>query len=551
MFNLKATYFYCLAVKITLVRFIKKIYFTTNHYNKSLKTQLPEQLYFYPNPFLFSSFINQKNFTFKLSQIDTDTFWDESMESKEEKNLNSFFWLNLINRKNNGLVIQKIISLWIKKNNKYNKKNWQNSDISKRILAWILNADIILNNADVHFKRNFFNSIITQVNHLKNNLNYENNPIKKIEIISAIILSGLIFKEYNQNFELGIKKLKYIIDDYFDNDGCPVNRNIYDLVQSSKFLILIKECCKDAQEYIPDYLDDVVDKLVDSVYAIKTPNQKSPLFNGANEFKINPYLDYLSGLEYTPKNTKNQVSQIYILRSKKFLLFFDVGSPPKKKNSIGYQSGPLSFEYFVDNHKIITNCGFGNKISKKAELISKLTSAQSTLCLNDFSVTEFERSNLINSVFGNSLTSLFQVFDFNVDEDINSISVSAKHDAYKKKFDYICERKIKINKKNGNLSGDDSLILNNNNTETSTIYDIRFHLYPGINAVQTIGKNAILIQVEKNNSLIFTSAGENISLEKSIFLGRNQIINNYCITISGILTKNESKKIHWEFKKNN
>ena len=85
MFNLKATYFYCLAVKITLVRFIKKIYFTTNHYNKSLKTQLPEQLYFYPNPFLFSSFINQKNFTFKLSQIDTDTFWDESMESKEEK----------------------------------------------------------------------------------------------------------------------------------------------------------------------------------------------------------------------------------------------------------------------------------------------------------------------------------------------------------------------------------------------------------------------------------------------------------------------------------
>jgi len=68
--------------------------------------------------------------------------------------------------------------------------------------------------------------------------------------------------------------------------------------------------------------------------------------------------------------------------------------------------------------------------------------------------------------------------------------------------------------------------------------------------VQTIGKNAILIQVEKNKSLIFTSSGENISLEKSIFLGRNQIINNSCITISGILKKNESKKIHWDLRKN-
>ena len=45
--------------------------------------------------------------------------------------------------------------------------------ISKRILAWILNADIILNNADRSFKESFFNSIIIQVNHLKKNLSDE------------------------------------------------------------------------------------------------------------------------------------------------------------------------------------------------------------------------------------------------------------------------------------------------------------------------------------------------------------------------------------------
>ena len=86
---------------------------------------------------------------------------------------------------------------------------------------------------------------------------------------------------------------------------------------------------------------------------------------------------------------------------------FDVGGPPKKSFSKSYQSGPLSFEYYIDEIKIITNCGFGCNISPKAELLSKLTSAQSTLTINDTSVTRFERNKLINSIFGNSIKKFF------------------------------------------------------------------------------------------------------------------------------------------------
>jgi hypothetical protein len=122
MFSFKAAYFYFLAVKIILARFIKKIYFSTTYYNKLLKTKLPEYLYFYPNPFLLSSFVNHKIFIFKLSKVNIDSFWGDFESTKEEENLNSFFWLNLINRKNDGEAIQQIISIWIKNNIKYKKK---------------------------------------------------------------------------------------------------------------------------------------------------------------------------------------------------------------------------------------------------------------------------------------------------------------------------------------------------------------------------------------------------------------------------------------------
>ena len=41
MFNLRSVYFYFLAIKIYLYKNLKKIYFTTNYYNNSLKSKSP------------------------------------------------------------------------------------------------------------------------------------------------------------------------------------------------------------------------------------------------------------------------------------------------------------------------------------------------------------------------------------------------------------------------------------------------------------------------------------------------------------------------------
>ena len=549
MLSLKGIYFYFLAVKITLHNLFKEIYFSTRYYNNSLKEKYPSDFHFYPNSYLLSSFVNHKNFAFKISDFDIANFWNKKKQ-KDLDNLNSFYWLSLINRKNDGQAIQKIISLWIDKNKIYKKKIWQNSIVSKRIISWILNADIILNNTNLYFKENFFQSITVQVNHLKKSLHSEHNLPKKIEIISAILLTGLVFKEFNSNFNMSIKELKKIVNDFFDEDGFPLNRNIYDLVQCSKFLVLIRECCRDAQEYVPDYLDTIVEKIIICVHSFKTNADKIPLFNGTSEFKMNDYLNYLSGLDYKLKKTKKNVGQISIMKSKKTTVFFDYGEPPKKDFSNSYQSGPLSFEYYVNEKKIITNCGYGRKISKKAELVSRLTSAQSSVTINDTSVTKFERNKIINSAFGTSIKSSFKIKDYEYKEDLKSIAVSASHDAYQNNFGLIHLRNIILQKQEDNLYGEDKFISAKNDKLPGT-YNIRFHLYPGIIPVQTLGGSTILIPIEKNKSLIFISKEEDLKIEKSIFLGRNEILNNFCINISGRLKNNEDKLVKWSIKKNN
>ena len=239
MFNLKSIYFYFLAVQISLIKFFKKIYFSTSFYNKSLISKTPQQFYFHPNPFLLSSITNYKKYSFKISEIDPNVFWVKKKNNWEEKEVHSFLWLNLIDRKNDGKSLQKIIDVWMLKHSKYKRKVWESSVLSKRIISWILNVDIILNNGSFYFKKNFLNSIISQTNHLKKNIKFEKNYSKRLEVLTALLLSGLVFKEYINNFNIGIKELEKLTKDYFDDDGFPLTRNPSDLIFFSKYLLYL------------------------------------------------------------------------------------------------------------------------------------------------------------------------------------------------------------------------------------------------------------------------------------------------------------------------
>ena len=83
---------------------------------------------------------------------------------------------------------------------------------------------------------------------------------KKLEILTALILSGIVFKEYEENYNIGIKELEKFVKSYFDKDGFPLTRSPNDLIFFTKYLLLCHENIKDAQKYIPEFLDDIIKK---------------------------------------------------------------------------------------------------------------------------------------------------------------------------------------------------------------------------------------------------------------------------------------------------
>ena len=547
MLDLESIYLYFLSLKKITIKTIRGFFFSTPFYNKRLVTEIPSRFFFYPNPYLLSPFLNHKETLLKISKFEANYFWNNSKSKSDIKNLHSFLWLNLIDRKNDKESMKKIVSDWIKIYGNYKKEIWDENILSKRIIAWISNADLFLDKKEDKFLKFFTTFLIKQINFIKKNLNIVSYDTTKISCLASIILSGLVFKEYYQNYNFGMRELKKIIINFFDKDGFPKNRNPEHLILFLQYFIIIKEWIKNGQESVPDYLNDIIDRNMICLNSLKNENKNLPLFNGTTEKNLDSFFLYLSKLNYIFDKKLKIVGQIQIVNNKKNTLYFDSGEPPIYEHSKDYQSGPLSFEFFYEDNKIITNCGYGRKISKKTQLISKFTSAQSTLCLNDTSVVKFQRNNLINKTFGSTINDGFKISDSIREENKNDIYIAATHNAYLSRYGYLHKREIKILKKSGIVNGVDTLI-KKRNTPQGLGFSIRFHIYPGISAIKTLSGQSILLQINQKKSWMLISDSHNLEIEKGLFMGRNKVVSNNCAVIYGN-TNQQDTCIKWELKR--
>ena len=171
----------------------------------------------------------------------------------------------------------------------------------------------------------------------------------------------------------------------------------------------------------------------------------------------------------------------------------DIDKPPQKKFSKSYQSGPLSFEYFLDGVKIITNSGFGSHISKKIELLSRVTACQSTLTINDTSVTKFEKNEMISKIYGNSIKDSFKSYDFSSKNEGQIVGFSSTNNGYEKKYGCTHKREIYLDKENNFLKGTDHIFKAKDGYPIR--YAFRFHINPELNVVKTMSGNSALIQI--------------------------------------------------------
>lgn len=534
MYGPKSIKLYFLSILKLFFLNIRTIYFKSNIYNKKLITFIPSRIYYKPSSYLSASLISINSDFYKIKDASLDEFWETNKKDKLKfENLHGFLWLTRLDRKNNKIVTQNIIRSWINIFFNYDPDAWDMEITAKRIIAWSSNTDITLEDSDKEYRKKFFVSLIKQSNFLTRNLNNVFYDHSKIISCAAIILSGMIFEEYNSQYRIGIKKLEKVINVYFDENGFPKSRNPEEVFICIKYLILIREWHKESQRPIPDFLNEIITKCGNCYALLSCTNKQFPLFNGATEINYKDYDIFLKSLKYKFVNKNHEIADLIKIRKKRFDFFIDCGNPPPDIFAKDYQAGCLSFELISNKQKVICNSGYGKYLSSPLSSISRSTAAHSTLYINDNSSCNFQKNQFINKVYGNSIIHRHRIIKKNYTEDKDFYSISAAHNGYEKKFGYIHVRSIKISKKEDKIFGFDELKKTKKNSSLLN-YFIRFHIYPGTKIVKTIAGNSILISLSNGEGWSLMSKTNNFEIEKNIFVGnKSKIINNESIFMSG------------------
>ena len=549
MYRIKSIKLYFLSIfKLSFLSF-RNYYFKSSFYNKKLIIFIPTRIFYNPSPYLSASLATIGSNFYKITNTLPELLWQTSIKDRQKfENLHGFLWLTKLDRKNSKNITKDIIKSWINNFFNYDPYTWEMEITARRIIAWSSNIDLTLEDSEKIYKKKFFMSLIKQSNFLSKNLKSLVYEPGKIICCSAIILSGIMFKENESNFKTGIRELEKIIKNYFDENGFPKSRNPEEVFICIKYLILVREWLKEAQKTVPHFLDEIVRKCGNCYAILSCSNKQFPLFNGATEINHKDYDIFLKNLKYKFSNKNHEVADFIKIKKKKFEFFIDCGNPPPNSFSKYYQAGCLAFELISNKQKIICNLGCGKYLSQKIASISRSTAAHSTLYINDTSSCVFQKNKFINKVYGNSLIQRHKVIDKNYLDDKNFYSISASHNGYEKKFGYIHKRSVIVSKKEDKIFGQDEL-KKTKNYSNSLNYFVRFHIYPDTKIVKTKAGNSILISLSNGEGWLLSSKTNNFEIEKNIFLGnKNKIINNESVSISGNIDK-EIVLIKWEIER--
>ena len=500
----------------------RNYYLKSNFYNKKLITFIPDRIFYNPSAHLSASLTTISNDFYKITNTSPKVLWEINFKDKLNfENLHNFLWLTRLDRKNSKKITKEIIDSWINNFFNYDTHSWRMEITAKRIIAWVSNTDITLENSEKTYKEKFLLSLVKQSNFLVKNLKNTYNDSNKIICCAAIILSGMIFKENYSNYKIGIKELEKIVKNYFDDEGFPKSRNPEEVFICVKYFILIREWLKEALKPIPDFLNEIIKKTGGCYTILSCNNKQFPLFNGSTEINHKDYDIFLKTLKYKFTNKNNEVGNLFKIKNKKFEFFIDCGNPPPNKFAKYYQAGCLSFELISNKQKIICNSGYGKYFSSKIISLSRSTAAHSTLYINNNSSCIFQKNKLINKIYGSSLLEQHKIIDKNYTENKDFYSLTASHNGYEKRFGYIHTRSIKILKKEDKIFGQDKL----NKTkkyDNSILFSIRFHIYPNTKIVKTKAGNSVLISLSNGEGWLLRSDTNNFEIEKSIFLGNKK-----------------------------
>jgi uncharacterized heparinase superfamily protein len=439
-----------------------------------------------------------------------------------------FGWLRHLRAADSAITranARALVEEWIIQGGSNDPIAWRPDVLARRIISWLSQATLLLDDSDVRFYRRFIRSLTRHVRQLRRTAAEAHDGVPRLQAMIALTYAALCMAGQTKHTRSAARRLGEELGRQILPDGGHISRNPDVLIELLLDLLPLRQLFTARNLVPPDALLNAIDRMMPMLRFFRHGDGNFALFNGMGPTPTDLLTTILAYDDARGTPVANAPHSGYQrIEANGTVVLMDTGTPPPIAVSTEAHAGCLSFELSTRQNRIVVNCGMPSNSRESWRQVARGTPAHSTVTFNDASSCRFVESGPIKHML-DGMPVLSGPRQVTVDRDRSdaAIVLRASHDGYASSFDVIHQRTLMLSADGRRLDGEDVFVpaLGNALMPDRDQFAIRFHLHPSIKANRLSDAHGAMMVMANKEVWTFSAYEDRIDLEESVYLAGN------------------------------
>ena len=305
----------------------------------------------------------------------------------------SFAWLRHLRAADSAITranARSLVDEWINLQGGWHPLGWRVDILSRRIVCWLSQAPLILQDADARFYRRFLRSLTRQVRYLRRSLKQSRDGLPRLQAVIALTYASLCMPGQSGSLRGNARRLIEELRAQILPDGGHISRNPGALIELLLDLLPLRQVFSARHLQPPPALNNAIDRMMPMLRFFRHGDGNFALFNGMGPTPADLLATVLAYDDARGAPLSNAPHSGYQrIEAGATALLMDTGRPPPLALSQEAHAGCLSFELSWKQQRLVVNCGLPAVNKETWRQVARATAAHSTVTFNDASSCRF------------------------------------------------------------------------------------------------------------------------------------------------------------------
>jgi uncharacterized heparinase superfamily protein len=436
-----------------------------------------------------------------------------------------FSWLRHLRAAQSGITranARALVDEWITLNRSHDPIAWRADVVARRVMSWLSQAPLVLDDADAQFYRRFLRSLTRQVRHLRHTVWQARDGVPRLQAAIALAYAALCMARQQRHIRAASKRLSDELARQILPDGGHISRNPGALIELLVDLLPLRSVFTARNLVPPPALLNAIDRMMPMLRFFRHGDGNFALFNGMGPTPTDLLTTVLAYDDARGAPLANAPHSGYQrLESAGTLVLMDAGRPPPMAVSQEAHAGCLSFELSTKQNRIVVNCGLPVAGREGWRQVARTTAAHSTVTFNDTSSCRFIEAGPIKRMLnGTPMIAGPREVAVAREEQADAVILRTSHDGYADIFNVIHQRVLMLADDGRRLDGEDlftpargALIPADRDQ-----FAVRFHLHPSVKANRLADGHSAMLAMPNREVWTFSAYEDRVDVEESVYL---------------------------------